>query len=129
MAAAVADYRAASVAANKIKREGGRFTLELVPTTDILAEVKGPFLKVGFAAESRDLIKNAEKKLEKKKLDMIVANNIAGEDPVFGSDNNQVTLLKKGGQTTSLPTLPKRVVADKILDEVVALLLEREKSH
>ena len=129
MAAAVADYQVASVAANKIKREGGRFSLELVPTPDILAEVKGPFLKIGFAAESRDLIKNAQKKLEKKKLDMIVANNIAGEDPIFGSDNNKVTLLEKGGKRTSVPTLPKRVVADKILDEVVVLLSGREKSH
>ena len=76
MAAAVADYQVAKVAENKIKKEKGSFTLKLVNTPDILSEVEGNFLKIGFAAESQDLLANARKKVENKNLDLIVANDI-----------------------------------------------------
>ena len=77
MAAAVADYQPKSVAKAKIKKEtAASLTLELVRTPDILAEVKGNFIKVGFAAESEDVVENARQKLEKKQLDLIVANDI-----------------------------------------------------
>jgi phosphopantothenoylcysteine decarboxylase / phosphopantothenate---cysteine ligase len=128
MAAAVADYRTAKVATNKIKKKGGELSLELVPTPDILAEVNGNFLKIGFAAESQDLIDNARLKLEKKNLDLIVANNIAGTESVFGADTNRVTLIGKDGRPENLPLMSKREVADKVLDRVVRLLPQKAAS-
>jgi phosphopantothenoylcysteine decarboxylase/phosphopantothenate--cysteine ligase len=122
MAAAVADYQVAKIAENKIKKEKGNLTLELVNTPDILSEAKGNFLKIGFAAESQDLMINARKKLVNKKLDLIIANDISGEHSVFGSDTNEVTLIGKDGTPESLPLLSKRAVADRILDRVVRLL-------
>lgn len=122
MAAAVADFRAKKVAARKIKREKTGLTLELVKTPDILGEVKGDFLKVGFAAESENLVASARKKLEAKQLDIIIANDITDPVSTFGSDTNKVTIIGRDGQAESLPVLPKPEVADKILDRVVGLL-------
>jgi phosphopantothenoylcysteine decarboxylase / phosphopantothenate---cysteine ligase len=122
MAAAVADYQVAKIAENKIKKEKGNLTLELINTPDILSEVKGNFLKIGFAAESQNLLENARKKLVNKKLDLIVANDITGKTPVFGADTNQVTLIGKDGTPESLPLLSKRATADRILDRVVRLM-------
>jgi phosphopantothenoylcysteine decarboxylase/phosphopantothenate--cysteine ligase len=122
MAAAVADYRPKTKARSKIKKRSPNLTLKLVRTPDILGEVKGNFIKVGFAAESDDLITNARKKLAKKKLDLIVANDITAKDSGFGVDANEVTLIDKDGKAESLPLMSKREVADKILDRVVGLL-------
>ena len=121
MAAAVADYQVAEVSAAKIKKESGDLTLKLVHTPDILAEVKGNFLKIGFAAESQDLIANARKKVEKKKLDLIVANDITEEHSGFGSDTNKVVLIGKDLMPESLPVMSKRAVAERILDRIVRL--------
>jgi phosphopantothenoylcysteine decarboxylase/phosphopantothenate--cysteine ligase len=121
MAAAVADYQAKTVAKAKIKKESPSLTLELIRTPDILAEVKGNFIKVGFAAESEDIVANARQKLEKKQLDLIVANDITDADSGFGADTNKVTLIDRDGKVDSLPLLTKREVADKILDRVVEL--------
>ena len=125
MAAAVADYQPKSVAKAKIKKESPSLTLELVRTPDILAEVKGGFLKIGFAAESENLVANAKKKLEKKQLDLIAANDITDKDSTFGSDTNKVTLIDRKGKIETLPLLTKREVADKILDKVAGLLGKR----
>jgi phosphopantothenoylcysteine decarboxylase/phosphopantothenate--cysteine ligase len=122
MAAAVADYMAKDIAANKIKRERGKLTLELVNTPDILTQINGKFLKIGFAAESQNLLENAHRKLEKKQLDLIVANDITEEHSGFGADTNKVTLIGKDGVPENLPVLSKREVADRILDRVVRLL-------
>jgi len=122
MTAAVADYQPKSAAREKIKKEAAGLTLELIRTPDILAEVKGNFLKVGFAAESQDIVANARRKLEKKQLDIIVANDITDKDSGFGVDTNKVTLIDRDGKVESLPLLTKREVADKILDRVVGLL-------
>jgi len=122
MAAAVADYQPKSVAKEKIKKEAAGLTLELIRTPDILTEVKGNFLKVGFAAESGDVIANARQKLEKKQLDIIIANDITATDSGFGVDTNKVTLINRDGKVESLPLLTKREVADRILDRVVGLL-------
>jgi phosphopantothenoylcysteine decarboxylase / phosphopantothenate---cysteine ligase len=127
MAAAVADYQAASVSADKIKKEKGKITLDLVNTPDILSEVKGNFVKIGFAAESRDLIANARRKLEKKHLDLIVANEIAGENAVFGADTNKVTLIGRDNRPEDIPMLSKREVAERILDRVVRILAAEKK--
>ena len=123
MVAAVADYQPKSVAEAKIKKKDSpSLTLELIRTPDILAEVKGDFLKVGFAAESEDVVANAKQKLQKKQLDIIVANDITDKDSGFGVDTNKVTLISRDGKVDSLPLLTKREVADKILDRVVGLL-------
>ena len=122
MAAAVADYQPKAFAEAKIKKETPALTLELVRTPDILTEVKGNFLKVGFAAESEDVVANARQKLEKKKLDFIVANDITSADSGFGVDTNKVTIIDRNGKVDSLPLLSKREVAERILDKVVGLL-------
>jgi len=125
MAAAVADYQPKTTAKGKIKKEAPSLTLELVRTPDILTEVQGDFLKVGFAAESEDVVENARQKLEKKQLDLIVANDITDADSGFSVDTNKVTLISRDGKAESLPLLSKREVADKILDRVGELLAKR----
>ena len=128
MVAAVADYQPKSVAEAKIKKEAPTLTLELLRTPDILTEVKGNFIKVGFAAESEDVIENAKQKLEKKQLDLMVANDITAKESGFDVDTNKVTLIDRDGKIENLPLMSKREVADKILDKVVGLLLvERHK--
>jgi len=122
MAAAVADYRPSSIAKDKIKKEADRLTLELERTQDILGSIEGDFVKVGFAAESSNLVENAKHKLHQKGLDLIVANDITDSDSGFGADNNRVTIIDRADKIDSLPLLPKREVADKILDRVVAFL-------
>jgi len=128
MAAAVADYQPKKVTKTKIKKEkSSSLTLELIRTPDILTEVKGNFLKVGFAAESENIVANAKQKLEKKQLDLIVANDITDSSSGFGTDTNKVTLIDRDGKIDSLPLLSKREVADRILDRVVRLLNKRKK--
>jgi phosphopantothenoylcysteine decarboxylase/phosphopantothenate--cysteine ligase len=127
MAAAVADYRPKSIAKDKIKKGKAGLTLELECTPDILGTVKGNFIKVGFAAESSNLVENAREKLKQKGLDFIVANDITASDSGFGTDTNRVTIIDREGRIDSLPLLPKREVADKILDRVVELLTNRAK--
>jgi len=123
MAAAVADYRPVKVSKSKIKRQqASKLTLELERTPDILGEVKGNFVRVGFAAESENLVANAKEKLHKKQLDLIAANDITAADSGIGADANQVVIIDREDKVEELPLLPKREVADKILDRVVELL-------
>lgn len=129
MAAAVADYRPRTKAKGKIKKEGAGLTLELERTPDILSEIKGDFIRVGFAAESENLVENATRKLRRKNLDLIVANDVTAKGSGFGTDSNQVTIIGKDGKAESLPLLPKREVADKVLDKVAKLLTERYKER
>jgi phosphopantothenoylcysteine decarboxylase/phosphopantothenate--cysteine ligase len=129
MAAAVSDYRVANPATHKIKKQGAAargMTIELVANPDILAETTGNFVKVGFAAESEDLLANAQGKLARKGLDLIAANDITGEGSGFGSDTNRVILLGRDGMPEELPLLSKRDVADRLLDRVVALLARHQ---
>jgi phosphopantothenoylcysteine decarboxylase/phosphopantothenate--cysteine ligase len=127
MAAAVADYQPKTRVGHKIKKEtaGDGMTLELVRTPDILAEVKGNFLKVGFAAETENVIENAKRKLESKKVDLFVANDVTAPDSGFAVDTNRVTIISRDGKTESLPLMTKREVADKVLDRVVSLLTKK----
>lgn len=129
MAAAVADFRPAQVAKNKLKKRDGipQITLEAAP--DILATVAGQRsgmkrlrAVVGFAAESRDLLENASAKLASKKLDLIVANDISSSDAGFAVETNRVTLLYPGEQQEALPLLSKTEVAEFIIDKVASLL-------
>jgi phosphopantothenoylcysteine decarboxylase/phosphopantothenate--cysteine ligase len=126
MAAAVADFKVSNATAQKIKRAEGIPQIKLEVNPDILkevAEMKGrPRVVVGFAAESSDLLRNAHGKLTAKKLDLIVANNIAASDAGFEVDTNRVVLVDKSGKTEELPLLSKDEVAQKILERVVALL-------
>ena len=122
MAAAVADYRPTKAAKDKIKKVEAGLTLEMECTPDILGSVKGNFIKVGFAAESSNLVENARQKLKQKGLDFIVANDITASDSGFGTDTNQVTIIDHEGKIDDLTLLPKREVADKVLDRVVEFL-------
>ena len=126
MAAAVADYRPKKVSKGKIKREqASGLMVELERTPDILGEIKGKFFRVGFAAESENLVANAKAKLEKKRLDLIVANDIMVKGSGIGADNNQVVIIDRKGKVEKLPLMPKREVADRILDKVVQFLGSR----
>jgi phosphopantothenoylcysteine decarboxylase/phosphopantothenate--cysteine ligase len=120
MAAAVADYRARATAPEKIKKAGDNLTLELVRTPDILSEVRGDFIRVGFAAETENLLENATQKFRQKELDIIVANDIS--EGVFGEDTNRVTIIDKDGKPEALPLMSKQAVADRILDKIIPLL-------
>ena len=122
MAAAVADYRPAAAAEQKIKKSDDDLTLELAKTTDILDTVRGDFLRVGFAAESENLVANAADKVRRKSLDLIVANDITDADSGFGSDTNRVVLIDRQLQVEELPLLTKYEVSQRILDKVRDLL-------
>ena len=127
MAAAVADFRVDQVAVDKIKRTGADVTLHLIPNPDILASIAAaPLLKVGFAAETRDLLANAQQKLIKKNVDLIVANDVTLAGSGFGTDTNQVSFVDRHG-IEDLPIMSKRDVADHLLDRVVRLLVARSR--
>ena len=124
--AAVADYRPKTVAAQKIKRSGPT-SLELEPTTDILAELaarKTSQLVIGFAAETTDVLENARKKLQKKSLDAIVVNDVSQEGIGFDSDRNAVTMLTED-EVIEVPETTKWEVAQRVLDMVVKLRRRR----
>jgi phosphopantothenoylcysteine decarboxylase/phosphopantothenate--cysteine ligase len=123
--AAVADYAPANTAEGKIKKNGRDFMiLELKKTPDILAEVSknrsNGLLVVGFAAETSDVLGYARSKLENKGLDMVIANDITKKGAGFNADTNIATIISKSGEI-DLPLMPKREMADRILDEVVRL--------
>jgi len=123
-AAAVADYRMAHPAEQKIKGKRD-LTLELTPNPDILAEVAaraggGTFI-VGFAAETHDVVANARAKLQAKGIDLLVANDVSRRDIGFDAEDNEVLLIDRWGGGRALPRMPKAAVADAILDEILAL--------
>lgn len=126
MAAAVADFRPSNAADTKIKRAEGVRTLELAANPDILKEVgqlaQKPRVLVGFAAESNDLLSNAQGKLASKGLDMIVANDVSAQDAGFEVDTNRVILLSKDGAHDELPLMSKYEVAHNVLEKVATLL-------
>lgn len=126
MAAAVSDYRPAARAPQKMKKGPERMALELEKTPDFLPEVKGPIVKVGFAAETSDLLDNARAKLREKGLDLIAANDVTAPGSGFAVDTNQVTLIDPSGAAEELPLLPKYEAAHRLLDRVVGLLRERK---
>ena len=128
MAAAVADYRPMRTAEDKIKKGKAGLTVELECTPEIIGSVKGNFIKIGFAAESSNVVGNATEKLKQKGLDFIVANDITDSDSGFNADTNRVTIIDREGKIDSLPLLAKREVADKVLDRAAALL-SRPKSR
>ena len=122
MAAAVADYRPATAADQKIKKAEDEMNISLAKTTDILKSAEGNYVRVGFAAESLNLVENAKAKVASKKLDLIVANDITAEGSGFGSETNQVTFIDRYMQVEELPLLTKYDVSNRILDRVRALI-------
>ena len=128
MAAAVADFRPAQVADQKIKKAAVPL-VELETTVDILSAVAErreatgkPTVVVGFAAESENLIENARDKVFRKKLSLIVANDISAKDAGFSVDTNRVTLIGSGGGVEPLPLMSKEQVAEVVLERVAGLL-------
>lgn len=126
-AAAVADYHLASVPTQKVKKTAMRLSLELDPTPDILAEVgqkKSDKLLIGFAAETQNLVEEARRKLTSKNCDMVVGNlvNVAA-NVGFEADENEVTLVMRGGEVAPLQRASKHTVAHRIFDEALKLRL------
>ena len=121
MAAAVADYRPTEAADQKIKKADDDLSISLAKTTDILKSAKGDFVRVGFAAETQNLVENAKAKVGSKQLDLIVANDITAEGSGFGSDTNKVTLIDRELAVEELPLLSKYDVSNRILDRVKRL--------
>lgn len=128
--AAVADYHLSAVPRQKIKKTAARLGLELDPTPDILAEAgaaieraqKGQLL-IGFAAETENVVAEARRKLKMKRCHLVVANQVAGGGTGFDSDENEVVLVTQTGEAIELERAPKRVLADRILDEALKLRL------
>ncbi len=129
MAAAVADFTPAMPAGGKIKKEAGLHVIELKPTADILAGLgkmkHDDQILVGFALETDDELQNAERKLKKKNLDMIVLNSLRDKGAGFGVDTNKITIMKKSGQVKSFELKTKDKVAEDILAEINQLMEEK----
>jgi len=121
MAAAVADYRPSNQADQKIKKSDDDLSIALTKTTDILLAARGSFVRVGFSAESQDLVKNAKAKVQSKDLDLIVANDITDPDSGFGRDTNKVALIDRELNVEELPVLSKYEVGNRVLDRVLTL--------
>lgn len=119
--AAVSDYKIKNYSQEKIKKGDGDLVLEFTRDADILkylGDHKTHQVLVGFAAESNDVVENAHKKLEKKNLDYIVANNITEKDAGFGSDTNKVTIIKRDGTLRSLESMSKRAVSHELFNMI-----------
>ena len=125
-AAAVADYYRADAPAQKVKKTAARLSLQLDPTPDILAECgrkKGDRLLVGFAAETQNLLEEARRKLESKNCDMVVANLVSQQGIGFESNENEVVLVMRTGETVPVAQAPKKAIAHRIFDEMIKLRL------
>jgi phosphopantothenoylcysteine decarboxylase / phosphopantothenate---cysteine ligase len=131
MAAAVADFRPRNPASQKVKKNSNGLMLDLAPIADELprlAAKKGSRLMIGFAAETEDLEVHALDKLRRKKLDLIVGNDVSRSDAGFGVDTNIVTMLSTDGRVETTPKLLKDEVADVILDRLIGLRANKAKS-
>lgn len=128
-AAAPLDYRPTVVEDQKIKKGDGDLTITFTRNPDIVAhfgKIKDQQILVGFAAETENLIQNAQKKIESKNLDFIVANYVGGDDSGFKSDSNKATLIYKNGETKDIPKMTKMELSRVILDSVVEQLEKRK---
>ena len=128
--AAVADFTPAKPTSQKIKKSAMRVSLELDPTPDILNELgrkKGDRVLIGFAAETERVEEEGRRKLQSKNCDMVVANQVGQEGTGFDSDQNEVLLIFRSGETIPVARAPKREIADRILDQVLKLRLAAVK--
>ena len=125
-AAAVADYRVEDPSESKRKKTGKKFELSLVENPDVLGLVgavkRGRQILVGFAAETDALLANAQAKLKRKQLDLIVANEVNTDASGFGKDTSKAALIGRDGNVEELPLLTKEEVAERIFDRVASLL-------
>jgi phosphopantothenoylcysteine decarboxylase / phosphopantothenate---cysteine ligase len=118
MCAAVADYQPQNISATKIKKRDTPLSLELVPTRDILSSLQNKdrqFLVVGFAAETNDVEANAREKLQAKNCDIIVANDVTSVDSGMESDQNEVTIFFRSGETKNISRAPKKIIARELV--------------
>lgn len=125
-AAAVADYHIPNPSKHKMKKTAARLSLDLEPTPDILAEVgtkKGDRLLIGFAAETDNMIEEARRKMQQKNCDMVVGNVVSQPGTGFESDENEVVLVTRAGETIPVERASKRAVAGRIFDEALRLRL------
>jgi phosphopantothenoylcysteine decarboxylase / phosphopantothenate---cysteine ligase len=132
-AAAVADYRPAKVAAQKIKKETDSLVISLVKNVDIAFEfgrIKNPQqLSIGFALETHDELLHAKRKLDKKQLDMVVLNSMNDDQAGFGYDSNKIQIIKSDFTRISFPLKHKSAVAEDILQEIQKVLCEKENQR
>lgn len=126
MCAAVADYKPASVAKRKMKKKKAAVTLKLVPTRDILVSLskRRRYLVIGFAAETHDLKSNAQKKLRAKNCDAMVANDVSGSETGMESDENEVTIFFRNGESRKLSRASKKIIA-RALVKIIAKMREK----
>jgi phosphopantothenoylcysteine decarboxylase/phosphopantothenate--cysteine ligase len=119
MCAAVADYKPAKVSPTKIKKHAANFFLDLIPTRDILASFSTQdrqFLVVGFAAETDDVEKNANRKLREKNLDIVVANDVSAVGVGMETDENEVTIFFRDGETRKISRAQKEIIAHELVN-------------
>ena len=123
MAAAVSDWTPKKYSNSKSKKNGsGNWSIDLIKTTDIIANISKPnLIKIGFAAESDNLIKNGKSKIQSKSLDLIVANDILDKENGFESDTNKVSIIHPNGDVEVIPTMPKYEIGNEILDRMILL--------
>jgi phosphopantothenoylcysteine decarboxylase / phosphopantothenate---cysteine ligase len=119
LCAAVADYKPAKVSPVKIKKRAEKFSVQLIPTRDILDWLghrqDRQFLLVGFAAETNDVEENAARKLRQKNCDIMIANDVSGANSGMESDINEATILFKNGERQKIPRAPKKVIARELV--------------
>ena len=127
MCAAVADYKAKKISPSKIKKRNTNFSLELIPTRDILGSLSKQdrqFLVVGFAAETNDVEENAQKKLRDKNCDIIVTNDVSRANSGMESDENEVTILFRNGEKEKISCAPKQIIARELV-KIIANMREK----
>ncbi len=127
MCAAVADYKPAKYSAQKLKKQSAALSLELVPTRDILASIarqERSFLVVGFAAETENVTENAQKKLQAKNCDVMVANDVSTSEYGMESAENEVTIFCKNGETKKISRAPKKIIAQELV-KIISKIREK----
>ena len=127
MCAAVADYKPANISPGKIKKRDDKLSLELTPTRDILASLPTQdreFLTIGFAAETSNLQENAQKKLRAKNCDAIVANDVSGSETGMESDENEVTIFFRNGESKKISRASKKFIGCELV-KIIAKMWEK----
>ncbi|MDP9099761.1 MAG: hypothetical protein M3N48_12345 [Verrucomicrobiota bacterium] len=126
MCAAVADYKPAAISVRKMKKRKTAFALKLIPTRDILVSLpkRRRYLVVGFAAETHDLAQNAQKKLRAKNCDAIVANDVSGSETGMESEENEVTIFFRNGDSKKISRTSKKIIARELV-KIIAKMFEK----
>jgi phosphopantothenoylcysteine decarboxylase / phosphopantothenate---cysteine ligase len=122
-AAAIADYRVTQYSNQKIKKADASLNLELAKNPDLLKTIRAKYpnvFLVGFALETENLLANAQRKLHDKKLDMIIANQVTDNNPIFNTDENSIIVLQKGGESMEYVRCSKTVLAEQLVNLISA---------